>query len=63
MPSRLFTCEEVAERYRVSKCTVWDWIRKGKLDAIKMPKGYRVSDEAIAKYDATLKSSRGGRSQ
>ena len=33
---QLYTCQEIAERYRVEVITVWDWIRKKKLklDAI-----------------------------
>ncbi|WP_312281766.1 helix-turn-helix domain-containing protein [Oscillibacter sp.] len=48
---KLYTCDEVAERYGVKVITVWDWIRKGRLEAIKMPKGYRVSEEALREYE------------
>lgn len=48
---KLYTCDEVAERYGVKVITVWDWIRKGRLEAIKMPKGYRVSEDALAQYE------------
>lgn len=51
---KLYTCNEVAERYSVKVITVWDWIRKGKLEAVKMPKGYRVSAEALEKYESAL---------
>jgi len=51
---KLYTCNEIAERYSVKVITVWDWIRKGKLEAIKLPKGYRISEEALAKYEAEL---------
>lgn len=50
--SKLYRCDEVADRYGVKVITVWDWIRKGRLGAIKMPKGYRISEEALAKYEA-----------
>ena len=43
--SKLYRCDEVADRYGVKTLTVWDWIRKGRLTAIKMPKGYRISEE------------------
>ena len=49
--SKLYRCDEVADRYGVKVITVWDWIRKGRLVAIKMPKGYRISEEALAKYE------------
>ena len=48
---KLYTCEEVANRYGVKTLTVWDWIRKGRLSAIKMPKGYRISEDALAEYE------------
>lgn len=41
----LYTCKDVAERYGVQIITVWEWIRKKKLGAIKIGKEYRVSAE------------------
>lgn len=49
--SKLYRCDEVADRYGVKTLTIWDWIRKGRLSAIKMPKGYRISEEALAEYE------------
>ena len=49
--SKLYTCNEVADRYGVRTLTVWDWIRKGRLSAIKLPKGYRISEESLRKYE------------
>ena len=54
--NKLYTCEEVAIRYGVKVITVWDWIRKGRLRAIKMPKGYRVSEEALTEYEGHQKA-------
>lgn len=28
--AQMFTCEEVAERYKVKVITVWEWIRQKK---------------------------------
>ncbi len=53
--SKLYRCDEVAARYGVKVITVWDWIRKGRLTAVKMPKGYRISEEALAAYEARKK--------
>lgn len=53
---KLYTCEEIADRYGVKVITVWDWIRRGRLNAIKLPKSYRISEEAISEYEATLKT-------
>lgn len=49
--SKLFTCEEVAERYSVKIITVWDWIRKGKLSAMKVGKHYRITEEDIKLFE------------
>lgn len=54
--NKLYTCEEVANRYGVKVITVWDWIRKGRLRAIAMPKGYRISEEALAEYEGRQKA-------
>ena len=42
--------QSLAERYGVKTLTVWDWIRKGRLTAIKLPKGYRISEESLKEY-------------
>lgn len=49
--SKLYRCEEVAERYGVKVETVWGWIRCGRLAAIKMPKGYRIEESALSEYE------------
>ena len=47
----LYTCKDVAERYGVQIITVWEWIRKKKLGAIKIGKEYRVSAEDIKAFE------------
>lgn len=49
---RCYTCEEVAQRYGVKLITVWDWIRKKKLPAVKAGKRYVVRPEDIAAFEA-----------
>lgn len=49
--SKMYTCADVAERYGVKIITVWDWIRKGKLSAIKIGRDYRVSEEDIKNFE------------
>lgn len=51
MLDRLYTCREVADRYNVEVLTVWEWIRKKKMPAIKIGKEYRVSEADILKFD------------
>lgn len=49
--SKMYTCEQVAERYGVQIITIWDWIRKKKLPAIKIGKEYRISEEDIKSFE------------
>lgn len=48
---RLYTCEEVAERYHVKALTVWDWIRKKRLKAIKTGKSYLIGESDMEQFD------------
>ena len=45
--AKMYTCDEVAERYKVKVITVWDWIRQRKLNAIKLGREYRISEDDI----------------
>lgn len=47
----LYTCAEVAQRYGVEKFTVWEWIRKRKLGAIKIGKEYRISADDLQQFE------------
>ena len=49
--AQMFTCEEVAERYKVKVITVWDWIRQKKLSAIKIGREYRVSEDDLKAFE------------
>ena len=52
----LYTCKEVAQRYGVEVITVWDWIRKRKLGAIKIGKEYRISADDIARFEESRRT-------
>ncbi|MBP3888573.1 MAG: helix-turn-helix domain-containing protein [Cellulosilyticum sp.] len=56
--SKLFTCEEIAERYSVKIITVWDWIRKGKLSAMKVGKQYRITEQDIISFEEKSRESK-----
>lgn len=49
--NNLLSCEEVAARYDVKVITVWDWIRKKKLAAIKIGRGYRITKTDIKEFE------------
>lgn len=62
---KLLTTEQVAERHSVKISTVWDWIRAGKLPAIKIgggPEGggrYRIRPEDLADFEKLLGTKEG----
>ena len=54
--AELYTCEQVARRYGVKIITVWDWIRKRKLGAIKLGRDYRISEEDLKAFEEARKT-------
>lgn len=54
--SKTYTCQEVAERYGVKKITIWDWIRKKKLPALKLGRDYRISEDDLKAFEATRRT-------
>lgn len=48
---RYLNCQEVADRYSVKLITVWDWIRKKKLPAIKIGKEYRIRVSDLERFE------------
>ena len=53
---KLYTCEEVAERYSVKAITVLEWIRQKKLSAINIGKGYRVKESDLLEFEQSNKT-------
>ncbi len=51
MDEKLYTCEEIAERYTIKIRTVWDWIRSGKLPAVHVGRLYRVRESDLAEFE------------
>lgn len=45
-----FTVEEVAERLKVSRMSVYRWIKTGQLDAYKLGGEFRISEEAVERF-------------
>jgi excisionase family DNA binding protein len=46
----LLTVEEVAEALQVGRCTVYDLLRTGQLESIKIGRLRRVRPEALAAF-------------
>lgn len=47
----LYTCAEVAAKYRVTIRTVYDWIKTDKLAAVKIGKAFRVTEAALIDFE------------
>ena len=48
---RFYTCEEVAERYKVQHSTVWSWIRSNTIPAIKIGRLYRIREADLEAFE------------
>ncbi len=48
---KLYSCEDVANRYAVKVETVWAWIREKQLIAVKIGKSYRVKETDLAAFE------------
>lgn len=48
---KFFSCEEIAVRYTVKITTVWEWIRRGDLPAIKIGKQYRIRASDLEAFE------------
>ena len=48
---KYLNCRDIADRYGVQLITVWDWIRKKKLPAIKIGKEYRIKTSDLERFE------------
>lgn len=48
-----WTVEEVAERWRVSKMTVYRLCQSGKLTHARLGGSYRIPDDALKEYESS----------
>ncbi len=50
MGDKLLTPEQVAERLQMSRLTIMDYLRKGKLKGIKFGRIWRIKEEALQTF-------------
>lgn len=50
MDERQFTVKEVAEHFRVSRQSIYDWINDGRLKAIKVGERIRIPQSALDSF-------------
>lgn len=61
MKKDYYTVEELAEKLQVHWQTILNYIRSGELEAMKLGKGYRISDasfESFVKSRSTRKNAK-----
>ena len=56
---KYYSCQEVADIYGVKVITVWNWVRKQKLPAIKIGKQYRIREDDLMKFEEENKTIKG----
>jgi excisionase family DNA binding protein len=47
MDEKYYTVKEIADRFHVSRQAVYDWIRDGKLRAVRLGERVRVPESAL----------------
>ena len=52
MHTTWYTIDEVAERLKVSRWTVWRWVRAGDLTAIRFGRRWRINEDDLAGFVA-----------
>lgn len=50
---KVYTLDEVAEILKVTKRTLYNYVKAGKLPAVKMGKYWRVSEESLQAFIST----------
>jgi putative resolvase len=50
-----YLVEELAEKLRLNKMTIYRWIKRGKIEAHKIGKEYRISRETFNKFIKSTK--------
>ena len=50
MSEQYYTVREVAERFKVSRQSVYDWISEGRLRAVKIGNRTRIPESALEEF-------------
>ena len=48
--NKVYTAQEVADKLKIKKSTVYDLIKRGELSSSKVGKQLRVSEEQLSQY-------------
>lgn len=55
MDERQYTVKEISDHFHVSRQAVYDWIKEGKLRAIKLGERVRVPESALRDFIQEIK--------
>ena len=55
MKKAYYLCYEIAQRYKVKIETVYGWIRKGKLKAVKQGRDYHIAGDDLLEFERGLR--------
>lgn len=57
MRKTVYSCAEIAQKYKVHIQTVWSWVRLGKLKAYRAhgERDYKITQESLREFEKTLK--------
>lgn len=47
---KLYTTEEAAQLLKVTRRSIYTYLKSGKLEAVKIGNGWRISQEALEKF-------------
>ena len=61
--NKLYTAQEVADRLKIKKTTVYELIKRGELESSKIGKQLRVSEEQLTQYLSRSSSGNSGSGQ
>lgn len=48
--AKVYTLREIAEQYKVTRRALYNWVKSGKLQAIKLGSEWRVTQEALDSF-------------
>lgn len=57
---KLYTLDEIADTLKVTRRTLYTYIKEGKLNAVKIGRSWRVSEEALKDFISTGTSAQKG---
>lgn len=55
MLTKIYTIEEVVEILKVTRRTVYNYLKEGKLNAVKLGRSWRVTEEELNRFINSLK--------